>query len=147
MVQHNCKVYKEQKQYGNPVNKQCCRSRSPILIFNHPGSLISDPRSKNSKKGGWKKISCHALFTSYKFNKIKNYFIFEMLKKKKLDQFSKNYRTFCPKNWHKALKNMGLGSGIRKKPIPDPGSRGQKGIGSGSATLWTNMAQGAVERG
>jgi hypothetical protein len=22
---------------------------------------------------------------------------------------------------------MGLGSGIRKKPIPDPGSRGQKG--------------------
>ncbi len=32
---------------------------------------------------------------------------------------------------------MGLGSGIRKKPIPDPGSRGQKGTdpGSGSATL------------
>ncbi len=25
---------------------------------------------------------------------------------------------------------MGLGSGIRKKLIPDPGSRGQKGIGS-----------------
>jgi hypothetical protein len=37
---------------------------------------------------------------------------------------------------------MGLGSGIRKKPIPDPGSSGQKGTGSrilnpesGSATL------------
>ncbi len=37
---------------------------------------------------------------------------------------------------------MSLGSGIRKKPIPDPGSRGQKGTGSripdpgsGSATL------------
>jgi hypothetical protein len=30
---------------------------------------------------------------------------------------------------------MGLGSGIQKKPIPDPGSRGQKGPGSGSATL------------
>jgi hypothetical protein len=29
-----------------------------------------------------------------------------------------------------ALKNIGLGSGIRKKTIPDPGSRGQKGIGS-----------------
>jgi hypothetical protein len=27
---------------------------------------------------------------------------------------------------------MGLGSGIRKKLIPDPGSRGQKGPGSGS---------------
>jgi hypothetical protein len=25
---------------------------------------------------------------------------------------------------------MGLGSGIREKPIPDPGSRGQKGTGS-----------------
>jgi hypothetical protein len=32
---------------------------------------------------------------------------------------------------------MGLGSGIRKKPVPDPGSRGQKAPdpGSGSATL------------
>ncbi len=28
------------------------------------------------------------------------------------------------------LKNMGLGSGIRKKPIPDSGSRGEKGTGS-----------------
>ncbi len=26
--------------------------------------------------------------------------------------------------------NMGLGSGIQKKPIPEPGSRGQKGTGS-----------------
>jgi hypothetical protein len=30
----------------------------------------------------------------------------------------------------KIVKNMGLGSGIRKKPISDPGSRGQKGTGS-----------------
>jgi hypothetical protein len=35
-----------------------------------------------------------------------------------LGQFSKNYRTFYPKNCHQALKNMGLGS------------RGQKGTGS-----------------
>ncbi len=28
------------------------------------------------------------------------------------------------------LKNMSLGSGIRNKPIPDPGSRGQKGTQS-----------------
>jgi hypothetical protein len=34
------------------------------------------------------------------------------------------------KNYHEALKNMGLGSGIRKKTIPDPGSRGQKSTGS-----------------
>jgi hypothetical protein len=30
---------------------------------------------------------------------------------------------------------MGLGSGIWKKPIPDPGSRGQKSTEYGSATL------------
>jgi hypothetical protein len=45
-------------------------------------------------------------------------------------QFSKNYITFYSKNFQFALKNIGLESGIRKKPIPDPGSRGQKGTGS-----------------
>ncbi len=61
-----------------------------------------------------------------------------MQKKKNLAQFSENYVSFYPKICHQALKNMGLGSGIRdprsgirKKPIPDPGSRGQKGTGSG----------------
>ncbi len=50
-----------------------------------------------------------------------------MLKKKIWANFQ---RTFYPKNCHKALKNICLGSGIRKKPVPDPGSRGQKGTGS-----------------
>jgi hypothetical protein len=72
---------------------QCCGSGSRILIFTRPGSrmlipdpgsLISDPGSKNSNK----------------FHKIENYFIFEMLKKKNLGQFSKNYRTFYLKIWH-----------------------------------------------
>jgi hypothetical protein len=53
-----------------------------------------------------------------------------MLKKKNLGKFSKNYLSFYQKNIHYALKYMGLGSGIRKKPIPDPGVRGQKGSGS-----------------
>ena len=53
-----------------------------------------------------------------------------MLKKKILANFSKNYWSFYPKSFHYALKNMGLGSGILEKPIPDPGSRGQKGTGS-----------------
>ena len=92
------------------------------------GSRIPDP--KTAKKRGVKKMCCHNLISSHKFHNIENYFLYEMLKKKKLGQFSKNYRTFCPKNCHKALKNMGLGSGIRKKPIPDPGSRGHKGTGS-----------------
>ncbi len=34
--------------------------------------------------------------------------------------FTKNNCTFYPKNCHQALKNIGLGSEIRKKPIPDP---------------------------
>ncbi len=37
---------------------------------------------------------------------------------------------FTPKNCHLNLKNMGLGSGIRKNPTPDPESRGQKSTGS-----------------
>ncbi len=39
-----------------------------------------------------------------------------------MSQFTKNYCTFYPKNCHLALKNMGLRSGIRKKPILDSGS-------------------------
>ncbi len=35
-----------------------------------------------------------------------------------MSQFTKNYCTFCPKNCHQALKNIGSGYGIR-----DPGSR------------------------
>ncbi len=35
---------------------------------------------------------------------------------------------------------MGLGSGIRKKPIPDPGSRGQKGTGSRIRNIVTSAA-------
>ncbi len=38
---------------------------------------------------------------------------------------------------HSATVDVRQWSGIRKKPIPDPGSRGQKSLdpGSGSATL------------
>jgi hypothetical protein len=55
---------------------------------------------------------------------------------KNLGQFSKNYRTFfLPKKLSLSTQKYGFGirdprSGIRKKPIPDPGSRGQKGTGS-----------------
>ncbi len=50
-------------------------------------------------------------------------------------QFSNNYRTFYQKNCQKALKNMVLGSGIRKNlfRIPDPGVK--KAPDPGSATL------------
>ena len=91
---------------------------SRILIFTHPGSRI--------QKQQWKtlvnKICCHTFFWSHKFHKIV-LFYFWNVKEKNLGQFSKNYRTFYLKNCQKAPKNMVLGSGIRKKPIPDPGSR------------------------
>jgi hypothetical protein len=45
-----------------------------------------------------------------------------MRKKKTLGQFSKNYKTFYPKN----VTKLDLGCGIWKKPIPEPGSRGQR---------------------
>jgi hypothetical protein len=98
---------------------------SRILIFTHPGSLVSDPGSqiqKQQQKRGVKKICCYNFLCSHKFHKIENYFSFEVLKKK----IWANFQKIC----HYAIKNMGLGSGIRKKPIPDPGSRGQKGTES-----------------
>jgi hypothetical protein len=39
---------------------------------------------------------------------------------------------------------MDLGSGIRKKPIPDPGSRGQKGTESG---IWKKPIPDPGSRG
>jgi hypothetical protein len=54
------------------------------------------------------------------------------MQKKKIWPISKNYRTFYPKIVTKLSKIWvwNLGSAIRKKPIPDPGYRDQKGTGS-----------------
>jgi hypothetical protein len=122
------------------VADPACLSRIPDPDF-YP-SRIPDPGSriqKQQQKREVKKISCHTFLCSHKFHKIVNYFSFEVLKKKIWTKFSKNYRTFYQKNCQKALKNMVLGSGIRdprsgirKKPIPDPGFRGQKAPDPGS---------------
>jgi hypothetical protein len=88
---------------------------SRILFFTHPGSRISDPGSKKSnKREGLKKLCCQTFFSSHKFDRIENYYIFE----KKLSQFAKNYRTFYIKIVTKLSKICGSGS------------RGQKGTGS-----------------
>ncbi len=103
---------------------------SRILIFTHPGFRISDPESQNiNKREGWKKNCCHSFLCSHKFHKIVNYFGFEMLKKKKLDQFSKNYITFY------SLSSQKYGFGIR-----DPGSeiRDPEKTYSGSRIQWSN---------
>jgi hypothetical protein len=56
---------------------------------------IPDPKTA-TKERGEKKLDVKPFYVATKFNKIVNYFSFEVL----------------------------------KKPIPDPGSRGQKGTGS-----------------
>ncbi len=115
-----------------------------FLPIQDPRSRISDPGSKNSnKRERWKKISCHTFLCSHKFHKIVNYFSFEVMKKKIWANFQRNIELY-QKNCQKALKNMVLGSGIRKKPIPDPGSRGQKGTGSRIRIRNTGWGKGTL---
>jgi hypothetical protein len=113
-----------------------------FLPIPDPGSRIPDPKTA-TKERGEKKLDVKLFYVATKFNKIVNYFSFEVLKKKIWANFHRIIELFT-KNCQKALQNMVLGSGIRypgsgirKKPIPDPGSRGQKAPdpGSGSATL------------
>ncbi len=116
---------------------------SRILIFTHPGSRISDPGSriqKQQQKTGVKIFFCQTVFCSHKFHNWLFYFWYA--EEKNLAQFSKNYGSFYPKNCHQALKNVGLGSGIRDPGsgknlfrIPDPGVKKAPDPGSGSATL------------
>jgi hypothetical protein len=89
--------------------------------------FIPDPNKRGAKN------LLTYLFCSHKYHKIVNYLFFNSSTKNS-SQFTKNYSTFYPKNCHYDLKNMDLGSGIQdlrsgiwKKPIPGPGSRGQKG--------------------
>jgi hypothetical protein len=87
-------------------------------------SRIPDPKTAMKDRGEKKFVI--PFFGDINFTKL-NYFIFEILKKKNLGQFSKNYRTFYPKY---CLWVWDPRSGIQKKPIQDPGSRGQKCNGS-----------------
>ncbi len=107
-----------------------CLSQIPVPDFYpsripDPGSRIPDPGSKNSNKREVKKN--HTFFV---------YFL-NITFVRNVGQFSKNCWSFYPKNFLCALKYTGLRSriwdprsGIRKKPIPDPGPWGQKGTGS-----------------
>ncbi len=99
---------------------------SRILIFTHPGSRIQ----KQQERRGVRNFFFCTFLCSHKFHKIENYFSFEVLKKEIWANFQRIIELFTQKIVTKPLKNMCVGSGIRKKPIPDPGSRGQKGTGS-----------------
>ncbi len=108
---------------------------SRILVL-YP-SRIPDPKTA-TKERGEKKIFCHTFFYSHKFLKIEIYLTFELLKNNIWANFQRIIELFIQKNCHQVLKNMGLGSGIWQKPIPDPGSqtRGQKSTGSVRNTVF-----------
>ncbi len=94
-----------------------------------PGSRIPYPGSNNSsKREEWKKNCCHTFFWSHKFHINEHYFIFEMPKKNIWANFQRIIEFFTQKIVTKLSKIWVWDprSGIRKKPIPDPGSTGQK---------------------
>jgi hypothetical protein len=99
-----------------------------FLSIPDPRSRIPDPKTA-TKERGEKKIVVQPFFVATNITKFK-IILFLNWRRKNLGQFTKNDRIFYPQNCQLALKNIGLESGIRKKTIPDPGSRGQKGIGS-----------------
>jgi hypothetical protein len=92
---------------------------------------IRDPKTATKERD--EKIFVVIPFLKPQISKIENYFIFEKnAEEKNLAQFSKNYKLFTPKILTRLSKMWGWdpGSEIRKKPIPDPGSKGQKSTGS-----------------
>jgi hypothetical protein len=98
-------------------------SRIPDLGF-------LDPKKGTKERG--EKICFHTILCSHKFHKIYNYFSFEVLREKIWVNFLRILELFTQKVVTK-LSKIWLWdprSGIRKKTIPDPGSRGQKGTGS-----------------
>jgi hypothetical protein len=113
-----------------------CLSRIPDPDF--CPSRIPDPKTATNERGD-KKFFCHTFLCSYKFHKIENYFSFEVLRKKIWANFQRILELFTPKIvskfskiwvWDPGSEIRDPGCWIRKKPIPDPGSRGQKGTGS-----------------
>jgi hypothetical protein len=118
---------KEIFAYPHSVADTGCLSR--ILIFTHPGSQISDPKT-GTKERGRKKFVVIPFFCSHKFHKIVNYFIFEMLKKKIWANFQRIIELLTQKIVTKLSK---IWVWDPEKPIPDPGVK--KAPDPGSATL------------
>ncbi len=123
-----------------------CLSRIPDPDFYpsripDPGSRIPDPKTATRDRGE-KNFFCQTIFCSHKFHKTQYYFIFDMLKKKIWPNFPRIIEVFTQKIVTKPsiIWVWDPGSGIRKKPIPDPGSRGQKGTDPGSRIRIRNTA-------
>jgi hypothetical protein len=97
---------------------------SRILIFTHLGSRISDPKT-GTKERGEKKFVEIPFFVPQISQNCK-LFNFCNVEEKNLGQFSKNYRTFYPKNSQK----YGFGILDPRSGKTYSGSRGQKGTRS-----------------
>jgi hypothetical protein len=96
-------------------------------------SRIPDPKTA-SKDWGEKKFVVRLLFVATNFTKL-NIILFLKCRRKKFGPNFKELLKFLPKKLSLSSQKYGFGirdsrSGIRKKPILDPGSRDQKGTGS-----------------
>jgi hypothetical protein len=108
-------------------------------FFTHHGSRIPDLGSRTQKpqqKRGVKKIVVIPFFVATNFTKNLKLFYFWNDEEKIWPSFQRIIELFT-QNLSLSSKKYGFGirdlrSGIRNKPIPDPGpgSRGQKGTGS-----------------
>jgi hypothetical protein len=97
-----------------------------------PGSRIPDPKTA-TKERGEKKLDVKPFYVATKFNKIVNYFSFEVLKKKIWANFQRILELFTPGSEIRDPEKTHSGSriqGSKRHRIPDPGS--------GSATLLTS---------
>ncbi len=117
-----------------------CLSRIPDPDF-YPSRI-----QKQQEKRGVKKICCHTFFCSHKFHKIEYYLIFDMLKTIIWPNFQRTMEVFTQKIVTKLSKIWVWDprSGIRKKPIPDPGVKKAPDPGSGSATLYSWIPMFAI---
>ncbi len=119
---------------------QCCGSGmfipdpgSWFLPIPDPGSRIPDP--KTATKDRVEKIFLvKPFFFATNFTKL-NIILFLICWRKKFGPIFQELLKFLPKNLSPSPQKYGFGIrdsgfGIRKKHIPDPGSRGQKGTGS-----------------
>jgi hypothetical protein len=96
-------------------------------------SRIPDPKTA-TKERGEKKIFIKHFFVATNLKKCK-IILFLNCSRKKFGPNFKELRNFLPKKLSHSSQKYEFGirdtrSGIRNKPIPDPGSRGQKGTGS-----------------
>ncbi len=96
-------------------------SRILVFFIPDPGSRIPDPKT-SAKERGEKKFVFIPYFVATNFTKLKNYLVFEMLKKKIWPSFQRLIELFTQKFVTK-LKKYGFGirvQGSKRHRIPDP---------------------------